>query len=221
MKKMKKQYYSNLSPSERIPKIIAEYIFPELEKIGFKMLKSGLSIKRDKNEFIQEIWFSKSKWNYGTVICEIEPHFTVTAKKYKRWHKSFYERDLLSDVVLSDSAKYVDGWDLKSLDGNMYDFAKFDNDELIDLLLRNIFAYGLKYLDSLSDIDSLTDYLIKEERYFKAPMMIDFQLMQHDYQKAKMISDWFWDYKNKSDDDFLDSTIEEMTERKRIINNLA
>ena len=44
--------------------------------------------------------------------------------------------------------------------------------------------------------------------------------MQHDYQKAKMISDWFWDQK-QSQMIIFGSTIEEMTEEKRIINNLA
>lgn len=221
MFKKKIQYYADLSPSERIPEIIKEFIFPELEKIGFKILKSGLLIKREKNGFIQEIWFSKSKWNTGNEICEIEPHFSVTRKNYIKWYKDFYKTDLNADIVLSNSAYYIEGWDLKTFDGSKYDFAKHDNQILVDLIVNNILDKGLVFLDTLSDNDTLTKYLMNDERYYKAPMMIDLKFMVNDYENAKKISDWFWDYKNKSDDDFMESTIIEMIKRQEILNNMA
>lgn len=221
MFKKKTQYYTDLSPFERIPKIIKEFIFPNLENYGFKISASGLSIKREKDGFIQEIWFSKSKWNNGNEICEIEPNFSVTRKKYKKWYKDYYKTDLKTDIVLTNSAQYIDGWDLKSLDGYKYDFAKHDNKKLVDLILKNTIDKGFVLLDSLSNIDSLTTILMKDEKYFKAPMMIDFQFMREDYHKAKIISDWFWDYKNKSNDDFMETTISEMIDRREIINNMA
>ena len=60
MFRTKKYIYSELSPPERIPKIIREFIYPVLESHEFKILKSGLTIKRERNGFVQEIWFSKS-----------------------------------------------------------------------------------------------------------------------------------------------------------------
>ncbi|WP_303920653.1 hypothetical protein [Draconibacterium sediminis] len=217
MVKKKKQYYSDLAPSERIQKIIKEFIFPELENLGFKLLKSGLSIKRDKDGFVQEIWFSKSKWNTGNEICEIEPHFSVTNKNYKKWYKNYYQKDLKTNIILADSAKYIDGWDLDSLDGYKYDFAKHDNQILIDLILKGIKDCGLKYLDTLCDVNSMTEYLMTNKRYFKAPMMIDFQLMNKDYKKAKLVSEWFWNYRNNSGEDFMVETINDMNEREEKI----
>ena len=215
----KSQFYPNLSPAERIPKVIKEYIYPTLEKEGFKILKTELSIKREVNNlFVQEIWFSKSKWNVDNEICAFTPHFSVSIKGYNRWHTKQYGEKPLNEILDGRAANYIDGWSKEFFDGNDYDLAKDDHNHIVQIINHNISKSGLPFLDTLADYLSAVDFLIREERYFKAPAMIDICLMNDDLEKAREIFNWFRKYEKTGESEFMEATLHDMQRREKIIN---
>lgn len=209
------QLYPEFSPTERIPKIIEEFIFPPLEKKGFKILKSGLSIKRTIDIFQQEIWFSKSKWNIENEICAFTPHFTVTLKNYKKWHLSEYGEQPMNDVLESHTANYIDGWNKELFDGNNYDLAKDDNMRIVELLNKNTANHGLAFLEHLTNYESAVEHLMKSERFYLAPKMIDICLINEDFQTANDVLSWFRNYERTGESEFMESTLNDMVQGER------
>jgi len=209
------QLYPELSPTERIPKIIKECIFPPLKKEGFKILKSGLSIKRTQASFQQEIWFSKSKWNIENDICAFTPHFTVTLKNYKKWHNSEFGEPPINDVLESHTAHYIHGWNGDLFDNDDYDLAKDDNERIVELLNENILTQGIPFLEQLSNYKSATKYLMDSERYYLAPKMIDICIINEDFQLANVVGNWFRNYERTGESEFKESTLKEMDQRGR------
>ena len=211
------QLYPNLNPTERIPAVIREYVFPELEHIGFRIMKSGLSIKNEENQFRQEIWFSKSKWNIGNEICSFTPHFAVPISSYNKWHEKQYGEKPLNDVLEAHAANYIDGWQDDLFDGNDYDLAKDDNHRIVELLLENITKSGLRFLAARSNHSTAVDFLVKKEHYFIAPKMIDICLMHEDIKLANEVLTWFRNYERRGKSDFMESTLSDMNHRENLL----
>jgi len=80
--------YPELKSGDRIYKIIQEYIFPDLKKIGFKLTKSPLAITRKVGEYEQTIYFRKNKNNFNNEVVAFFPGFQVTSKGYVKWCKN-------------------------------------------------------------------------------------------------------------------------------------
>lgn len=182
-----------------------EFVFPSSEKEGFKILKSGLSIKRTVRIFNQEIWFSKSKWNNENEICAFTPNFSVSIKGYDKWHKSQYG---------GNSANYIESWNPELFDDNDYDLAKDDNKRIVELLNQNIENVGIPYLTTLSKYDSAVEHLIESERYYLAPKMIDICIINEDLQAANNILIWFRNYERADESKFMESTLNDMNQRE-------
>tara|TARA_B100001245_G_C22745061_1_gene361066 strand:- start:63 stop:734 length:672 start_codon:yes stop_codon:yes gene_type:complete len=208
------QHYPKLGPTERIPKIIEEFIYPPLEKKDFKILKSGLSIKRTIDIFQQEIWFSKSKWNIENEICAFTPHFTVTLKNYKKWHLSEYGEQPMNDVLESHAANYINSWNKELFDNDDYNLAKDDNSRIVQLLNENIANYGLPFLERLSNYESAVEHLMKSERFYLAPKMIDICIIKEDFQTANDVLSWFRNYERTGKSEFMESTLKDMNQRE-------
>lgn len=214
------QLYLEFSPTERIPKIIEEFIFPPLEKKGFKILKSCLLIKRTVDIFQQEIWFSKSKWNIENEICAFTPHFTLTLKKYKKWHLSEYGEEPMNEILEGHAANYIDGWNKELFDNDVYDFAKFDNSRIVQLLNENIANQGLPFLELLSNYKSGIEHLMKSERFHLAPKMIDICIMNEDFRTANSILSWFRSYEQTGESEFIESTLNDMDKREHKLTGI-
>lgn len=216
--KKSNQIYPELNPTERIPRIIQEFIFPPLEKEGFKILNSGLSIKRNTNIFTQEIWFSRSKWNIENEICAFTPHFSTTIKGYNRWHKSKYGDNPLNDVLYGRAANYIQGWNKELFDGNDYDLAKNDNKRIIQLLNENIKLAGLSHLLELSNYKTAIDFLRDSKHYYLTPKMIDICFIAKDFKMARGVLKWFREYEQTGESNFSDSTIKDIELRVKELN---
>lgn len=212
--KTKTQLYPDLSPTDRIPRIIQEFVFPSLEEKGFKILKSGLSIRRIVDTYQQEIWFSKSKWNVANEICAFTPHFSVKIKNYKKWHLREYGERPLNDFLEGHAANYIDGWNTDLFDCDEYDLSRDNNLQIIKLLNQNIVNCGIPFLEQFSNYKSAFEYLMKSERYYIAPKMIDLCFMQKDFVMAKEIVNSFRNYKQTGESDFMESTLKEMSQRE-------
>ena len=214
------QLFAEMNPTERIPKVIKEFIFPSLEKKGFRILKSGLSIKRTVGIFNQEIWFSKSKWNIENEICAFTPQFNVTLNNYKRWHLLEYGLEPTNVLLESHAANYIDGWNTELFDNDNYDLAKDDNYSIVELVRANILNYGLPLLEQLSHYKSASVHLMTCERYFLAPKIIDICIINKDIGMAKRVLDWFRNYQQRQESEFMDSTLNDMELREIRINSL-
>ena len=208
------QLYSDLSPTDRVPKIITEYIFPPLEEQGFRILNSGLSIKRNFNQFIQEIWFSRSKWNTGSSICAFTPHFEVILKGYEKWHLSRYEIKPLNNFFFGRTALYLEDWNKELYDSNDYDLAKDNNFRIIKLLNENIAKCGLSFLNTLSNYKTAVDFITKNEHYFLAPKLVDICLMDNDPYQAEEVLKWFRNYERTGESEFMELTIKDIEVRE-------
>ena len=99
--------YIELSPTERIPRIVSEYIYPHLKTLDFKLSNSGLSMKRTFGSLHQDIWVSLNRRNIGEEVCSFTPHFSSTIKQYPRWRKAEYGSEPLNDVLMGCSANSI------------------------------------------------------------------------------------------------------------------
>src|ERR1035437_4262904 len=125
-----KYLFTDLKAGDRIDKVIETYIFPDLEKLGFKLSKSKpLKITRSINDFEQEIFFQKCKDN-GTELVAFLPHFSVRCKTYKKWHKNKYGIETRykkeDDLILGYKAHAHDipGWTNDYFGALWYDLTK-------------------------------------------------------------------------------------------------
>jgi hypothetical protein len=217
--KSKKYIFSDLKPADRIHKVIETYIFPDLEKIGFKMSKSPLTLTRKVGDFKQEIYFSKNKWNNGNNVVSFDLYFGVTSSKYVKWHNIKYGSQLLNDSILGSNAYSIPNWSHEYFKDRWYDLAKDDNMEIIKYLKSNIEKIGLPYLELLSDKQSVIDFIIGQNSYYyTAPMLFDFAFMLNDRSQAEKILTWFNDYKNNSDSIFKAQTLKDVEIRQEILN---
>lgn len=215
-----KYLFVDLKPGERIYKVIHEYIYPELEKIGFKMSKSPLIIKRKVDEFEQEIYFQKRSLNHANQIVAFRPHLNVTSKFYSKWYFQKYGVTRMNEYIMGSPADYVPGWDKKYLDNCWYDLAVHHNLEIVELLKMNIITKGLPYLNTFSNKQSAIDFILNSNSfYYTAPMLFDFAFMLGDKKQAEGILKWFTDFSNTSETKWQDSTIRDLSLRNEVLKN--
>ena len=218
----KKYLFPDLKPGDRIYKVIETYIYPDLEKIGFVMSRSSLSLTRKVGDFKQEIYFAKNKWNNGSEVVSFDPHFSVTSSKYVKWHKNKYGTEPINDYILGTRAHYIPNWTHEYFEDWWYDLAKDDNYEIVKVLRNNIDKNGLPYLNALSDKQAVIDFILGQNSYFyKAPMLFDFAYQLNDRIQAEKILRWFNDYKNSSESNFQTDTLRDIKIRQEILNNWA
>lgn len=217
-----RQLYTDLKPGDRIFKIIHKFIRPDLEKIGFKMSKSQLYLKRTLPDFEQHISFSKNKWNQGNTVVSFDPQFLVTSRTYKKWHKKKYNTDRDSgDIIGGNRAYYVPNWTNEYFKDWWYDLAKDDNYEIIKVLKANIENSGLPYLDTLSNWQTAIAFIKSEGRYYNAPMLYDFSQILNDKKQAAEILDWFDTAKRNRDLNFSETILKDIEIRRTELNNWA
>jgi hypothetical protein len=211
--------FPDLKPGDRIYKIISEYIFPDLEKIGFKISKTPLTMRRKVGDVEQEIYFQKNRNNSGKYVVAFLPHFTVTSKWYVEWCIEKYNAAPLNEYIIGTSAAYIPNWDKKYFNF-WYDLAKHDNLEIANALKNNINKHGLPYLDIFSDKQKTINYILGTGFYhYMAPMLFDFAFMLNDKQQAKKILNWFTEYQNSTNGRFQDFTIRDILDRQDAFNN--
>ncbi len=131
-----KVIYKELNPTERIPKIIREYIFPSFDKHGFNILKSGLIIKKIENDFVYEINVFKNHRNIGDFVCAFDMHASIQSSFYNKWYKKTYGKKIQNSYVFSEKIENLEN---STLDPYIdFDLAIYDNYCLIKLINENI-----------------------------------------------------------------------------------
>src|SRR5690606_27710442 len=107
----------------------------ELEKFGFRYLKSEMCFKRTYGEFVNEISFQKNKWNSGNEVCAFKPILSIYSVELPKYLKNTKENN--RSGFLGGSVEYVDDWINDYFDG-YYNLAKNDNFKIIEILKKNL-----------------------------------------------------------------------------------
>lgn len=192
------ELYPELKPADRIRKVIELHIFPELENLGFKMLKCTLSITRNLGDFKQEIYFPKSKWNQGRDSVEFDLIFNITFPKYSNWHLNNYGFEPENIGVAGDRACYIKNWNMDLFSNHWYNLGKDDNQTIVELVKSNILIAGLEYFDSYSTMENTINTTINSNSYYyRFPILYDFTYLMNDKELAKRVLNWFEDYEKK------------------------
>ena len=209
------QYFPDQKPGERIHSVISEYIRPNLEQNGFKMLKSELSFKRKTEQFEQEIHFSKSRHNRANEMVRFDIGFIVTSNYYKKWLKKTYGKEFADGSIFASNANYIPNWNKKVLHSiSWYDLATDDNSVIVDIVNYNIKNNGLEFLNNLSNFKVAVDYIMGMERYARTPMLMDFCEIVNNKEKAEEVLNWFENFKDKTDKEFSEETLKLVELRK-------
>lgn len=212
----KKELFPELTPSERIRKIIEVYIFPDLEKLGFKMHKSTLSMTRKVGEFKQEIHFPKNKRNQGNETVMFDLIFNVSFPKYTKWHLQTYHTEPKNDGVAGARACYIANWKKDLFENSWYDLVQNDNTKIVELVKFNILNSGIDYFESYSTKQkTIRTTLATESHFYRCPLLFDFALMENDKEQAEKIIRWFDDFASKKESDFNKDLVENVKVRKQ------
>jgi len=179
-----RQKYSDLVPGERIEKLVREYLQPDLVKLDFKPLKSELTFKRTKNDFVQEIHVTKSRMNYGKVNVNFWLIFSVRSHKYAKWHKRQYGYDPMNDFIISNYDSHFKSWKSKYR-STQYDLAKFDNIHLMKDIRSKMLRIGIPILDEVSDWERAADYMVAREQFGYISKIFDFYVIADKIKEAK------------------------------------
>lgn len=212
--------FPELKPGDRIRKIIETYIYPDLEKLGFKMQKSTLSITRKVNDLKQEIYFPKSKWNTGNEVVIFEVSYNVTYPKYMSWHLKTYHKNALNDGVSFKFNYNVNEWF-----GDYYNFgfdiAKHDNLAIVTMLKAYLLENVIPYFERASLRNAVLDTLESQTSYWMYPKLFDFAYIENDLTLAKQVLDTFDDFIKNEKDEFPQDIIDEIELRKIMLQSLT
>ena len=215
----KRYLYPELKPKSRFIKTLETHVLPEMEKEGFKLLKSGPSLKKKVDSFEWIVDFNASKWNSGNIVCIYNPYYTVKNVSYRKflkdnpslvhtygepghvgttYGKQHWDKNIFS---LDDKKAYF-------LEDN--DFAKYDNYELVDQMLKNIREVGMPYFQMMSQFVGIKKFHIPLELRADAPKLFDLSYVLDKKEEAKNILDWYY----SSNSDCADWVELEMQKRK-------
>jgi hypothetical protein len=181
----KVQFYKELPPSERIEKVLLNYISPQLANHGYTYLKSKKQFKKVNDFFNYEIsWFGR-KFNYTDGIVEFNLVLSIRSPKFLIWEKDFYNLSEKPEYLLAaENIEYLELWNKKYLDMGWYDLEKYDNQKIVDTILANLFEAGFNYFENFTTIPKAIDYLNKYP-IANFEKIIDLYLFQDKVAEAK------------------------------------
>jgi len=184
MFKRKKFKYSDLPPGDRIRKLMEEYVAPELSKIGFKLLKSKLTLKRKIGNFTQEIHISKSDRNFGNTVVCFWAILSVNSNFYVKWHEKTYGIKPINEIIDAWYDNHIETWKSKYRSGTKYDLTQFDNVKLMNDLTKNILNIGVPLLNEVANWESAADYLLKHQKFGSISKIFDAYILANKKEKA-------------------------------------
>lgn len=213
------ELFPELKPNDRIRKIMEENILPDLEKLGFKMEKSSLTISRENKNFRQEIYFSKNKYNSGNDIVKFDILLDVSYPRYKKWHLNQYGFEPLNIGIRGSRVSYIKNWTKDYYNDSWYNLAEDDNLKIVQTIKSNILNAGMNFFNQYADKQKVIDSILDSNMFYSlAPLIFDFAFMLNKKTEAEKILDWFENYKSKEADGFFqDETIKDIEIRKDLL----
>ena len=213
------EYFPAISSGERIKRVFETHIAPELEKHGYQFDNKKVKFWKEQKGFTIEIELLKNKYNSKTWCVGFMPVFYIYSKKYNKWLKDTFNQDKENYAIYCTQLNHINGWTKESSDGGWYDLAQNDNKYLVEDLLKNIITIAIPHIDQLTDFNTAVDYIKTMERYYMAPMLFDFCVLEGNKNKAEEVLLWFNNFKNESGKKFLDETLTDIKIREKYLKN--
>ena len=212
--------YSDLKPNDRIRKILTEFILPELEPIGFKLLKSELTFKRDIGDFQHTIYFQKTKWNSGNEVCKFMPHLAIKSNSLKKYYAKNGSKVSGDLTIHNRQAEYLECWNKEMLENGWYDLVNYDNNKVVESLRDNLLNCGMEFFKHSESETGIVDYIMsRNSYYYLTPSLFDICKMYNDKEKAAKLLNWFRDFQKNPEKKFDDSILESVTIRETELKN--
>ena len=220
-KKKAEFLYPDLPQKQRLLDILEKHVMPELQSLGFELLKPGPVLRKREGSFDWCVEFLASSWNRGNEVCCYNPYFLVTNSDYNQFlKKNGYKNN--SDGIVGTTYG-CQHWDkaLFSENGEKayfledFDFAKYDNIQMVKDLVANIKTVGIPYFKMMSNFDGIINFYIKTDQRKDAPKLIDLCTVLDRSEQIDKIFQWF-----DKDSNIPDLLRQEMELRRnnRIIN---
>jgi hypothetical protein len=216
LKKKAEFLYPDLPPKQRLLDILEKHVMPELQSLGFELLKTGPVLRKKEGNFEWRVEFLASSWNRGNEVCCYNPYFMVTNSDYKQFLKKHGYKNNSDGIVGSTSG--CQHWDSRLFSENGgkayfledFDFAKHDNNKLVKDLVANIKEVGIPYFKMMSNFDGIVNFYFKTDQRKDAPKMLDLCSVLNRPEQFDKILQWY--DKDKID---VPAYLEEEIERRR------
>ena len=191
----KKFLYPELKPKVRFEKILENHVIPQLELDGFKLLKSGPSLKSKVENFEWLVEFNGQRYNEGNFVCRFNPYFTVRNNTFRKYLRQKYSDP--TGTIQSTQGKHH--WKKRFFTNNnspVYfiednDFAKYDNEKLVDEMVTHIRNVGIPFFKMLSNLDSIIEHSITCGFTNNAPSLIDLCYALNREDAIEKIFKWY------------------------------
>ena len=212
--------YSDLKPNDRIRKILTEFILPELEPLGFKLLKSELTFKRDIGDFQHTIYLQKTKWNSGNVVCQFKPHFGIYSNALKKYYAKNGTKVSENPLIHNRQAEYLECWNHELYENSWYDLVNYDNNKVVELLKNNILNCGMEFFKHSESETGIVDYIMSlNSYYYLTPTLFDICKMYDKREKANELLKWFRNFQKNPEKKFSEDILESVTKREIELKN--
>lgn len=182
--------HPDLSPSERIPTLIREHVFPVLAPHDFRLSASGLTCKRKTDHFTHTINIYKNQRNAQGAVCAFEIWANITSPTYNRWYKKTYGESLKNDQIYSNRIQHFPNSDVDAEDYN-YHLEITDNYAVVDQIHLALTEAVLPFLDQIQTLTDAVNMLKEQNHWHKLPMMLDWCDILEDHTLARELVDWF------------------------------
>jgi hypothetical protein len=188
--------YPEIGVSVRINKIFEDYILPNIEHLGFKLLKSELKLVRNVGDFKQTIYIQKSRRNSADVCIKFNLIFTVEYVKYKKWFENKYNETLTNDFRNNNSTLWgthddIPNWGESLNSVGWYNLLTRDNYEIVKEINDKLVKIAIPYMDKFSNLESAIENNMKGQKFTKTAMMLDFCEIIGNRKTANEIIDWY------------------------------
>ncbi len=197
------QNFPDLSPTQRIPKVIQTFLFPHFEKYGFTISKSGLTFKKSAKEFVYALNAYKNQRNCENVVCAFEIWANVSSPTYNRWHRFAYHQPILNTHIISNRIGSLPNSTLKPTQLD-FDLAQQDNIFIIESIKENIEPSILPFLLQVTSWETTIQAVQKEEEFFKIPMLLDFCEILQNQELGKKTLAWFTESTDRTEYDHIE-----------------
>ncbi|MBR9845381.1 MAG: hypothetical protein GYB35_04340 [Algicola sp.] len=212
--------YPELKPGDRIRKILTEFILPELEPLGFRLLSSELTFKRDIGDYQHIIYFQKTRMNYGNVVCKFMPHLSIESTRLKKYYKEI-GRNMTGNLNLhTRAAEYLECWNKELLDYGWYDLVNYDNHDVVESLKSNLINCRMAFFKHSETETGIVDYIMSLNSYYPvAPTLFDICKIYNNKEKAEEVINWFRDFQMNTDKGFDDVILQAVADKETELKN--
>ena len=182
--KKPKQLYQELSPSDRVSKLMEEYVLPVLSQHGFNYNKKQKLFIKKSDFFNFSLHWHGNKYNSGNSHVSFGMSLGISSTKYAKWVKDYYKLTETPNTSIDHiNVEYIADWQKIHLTSGYYDLVQSDNMKLMEEIATNVKNAGRSFFKSFSTVDqsivTLKQYPIKN-----LELIVDLHIIQNQWKEA-------------------------------------